>query len=630
MPVKTGTDHILPPVSVKTRILLSFLMVILVLSISIALLGYWVVQKDIIERAEQKVRNDLTTARTVYTSEIERIGQALKLVWPNGNMEALKDKSVHYVQYVTRDGFDSLSSEIAQAAVKKGQPVGGTRIISAQELAAMDANFPGKIPIEIKLTPKATPTGKRVVDSVLAKEYAVPILNGEREIAGVLYGGRAINRDYTFVDHVREMVFGSEMYKDKPVGTVTIFLDGVRIATNVQDQGGQRAIGTQVSDEVYRAVVKQGRTWDERAFVVTDYYKSAYEPIRNIHGDIIGILYVGTLEQPFTDMAREVMQLFLLSVAGVSVIAVLFAFVLAGTISRPLIEVVHASECLASGDWGYQVKGDTSIKEINSMAEAFNAMAVGLKDREESLRVSNEKLAAMNKSYIDLIGFVAHELKGILASAVMNAYAVRDGYLGLINFKQRKAMDSVTRNMDYLDATVKKFLSLGRVERGELPVNKTHLNLKKDVFDSSISSLAPMAVKKNLKIVNEVSPDLVVNADSDLMQIVANNLVSNAIKYSPDAGQIKVTARQVNGTVHVDVYNDSTPMSEEQRGRLFQKFSRLDNPETKKVKGTGLGLYITKQIIERHGGTIAVEPREHGNSFVFDIETGVPKSGDPA
>ncbi len=597
-------------------------MVIFVLSISIALLGYWVIQKDVIGRADQKVRRDLTTARTVYTAEIERIGQALGLVSPNGNIKALKDKlNVHYLRYVASEDFNSLRSEIAREAVRKGDPngVGGTRIIGVEELATL-VDFPGEVTIEIRRTPKARPTDRKVVDSVMAKEYAVPVFNDREEITGVLYGGRAINRDDTFVDHVREMVFGGDVYKDKPVGTVTIFLDDVRIATNVQDKDGQRAIGTRVSEEVYRAVVEQGRIWHERAFVVTDYYKSAYEPIRNIDGGIIGILYVGTLEQPFNDMAREVMQLFLLSVAGVSVIAVLFSFVLAGTISKPLTEVVHASECLASGDWGYRIDSDTSIKEINSMAEAFNAMALGLKEREESLRISNEKLAAMNKSYIDLIGFVAHELKGILASAVLNAYAVRDGYLGLINFKQRKAMDSVTRNLDYLDATVKKFLSLGRVERGELSVNKAALNLKKDVFDNSINSLAPMAAKKNLKIANEVSPEMVVNADSDLMQIVANNLVSNAIKYSPDAGKIKVTARQVNGMVEVDVYNDSTPMSEEQRAKLFQKFSRLDNPETKKVKGTGLGLYITKQIVERHGGSITVEPREHGNSFVFRIE----------
>lgn len=617
----TGTNRVLLSISLKTRILLSFLMVILVLSVPIAALGYRVIQKNIIRRAERQVRDSINAAQIVYTGEIERIGEALKLVSPNGNVEALRNElNVHYLRHVAKPDFGTLRSEIARAAVQQDEPVWGTRIIAPQELATLPGAFPGQQPIEIKSTAKARPTDKRVLQSVMAKEYAVPLFDSGGQVRAVLYGGRVVNRDYTFVDRVREMVFGKEVYKDKPVGTVTIFLDDVRIATNVQDKDGHRAIGTRVSDEVYRAVVEQGQTWQERAFVVTDYYKSAYQPIRDIHGDIIGILYVGILEQPFNDLATEILQLFLLSVGGVTGIAVLFSFILAGAISRPLTQVVHASECLASGDWGYRINTNTSIKDVHSMAEAFNAMALGLKEREESLRVSDEKLAASNKSYIDLIGFVAHELKGILASAVMNAYAVRDGYLGLVNFKQRKAMDSLTRNLDYLDATVKKFLNLGRIERGELAVNKTGLNLKKDVFDVSITSLAPIASKKGLQIANEISPDLIVQADSDLMQIVANNLVSNAIKYSPDAGQIKVTARQIDGKVEVEVYNDSTPMNDQQRAKLFQKFSRLDNPETKKVKGTGLGLYITKQIIERHGGRITVEPREHGNSFVFQIE----------
>jgi signal transduction histidine kinase len=596
-------------------------MVILVLSVAIAALGYRVIQKDVIESAERKVLNDLKVAEMVYTGEIERIGQALRLASPDGDIHALRDRlNLHYLRHVARRDFDTLTSEIAQAALEKREPVGGTRIVTAVELQSMDDDVPGKRPIEIKLTPKARPTDRQMLSAGMVKEYAVPMLDGQGQIEAVLYGGRVINRDYTLVDRVREMVFGEDHYKSKPVGTVTIFQGDVRISTNVQDEDGQRAIGTRVSEEVYEAVIEQGRTWHERAFVVTDWYKTAYEPIRSINGDIIGILYVGTLEQPFNDLARQILMLFLLAVVGVAIVAVLLAFILAGAISRPLTQVVRASECLAAGDWGYRINTNTSIKDINSMAEAFNAMALGLKERQECLRISNEKLAALNKSYIDLIGFVAHELKGILASAVMNAYAVRDGYLGLVNFKQRKAMDSVTRNLDYLDATVKKFLSLGRVERGELAVNKTPLNLKKDVFDSSINSLAAMAGKKGLSISNEVSPELIVQADSDLMQIVANNLISNAIKYSPDGGQVRVTAAPLDGMIEVDVYNDSTPMTGEQRARLFQKFSRLDNPETKKVKGTGLGLYITRQIIERHGGSITVVPRERGNSFIFRIE----------
>ena len=614
-------SRILPPVSIKTRILLSFLMVIFTLSASCALLGYYVTKNDIIERAERKVLNDLTAARMVYTTEIERIGQGLQLIAPDGDLHALRDRlNLHYLQLVGADEFDTLGSPIARIVATRGRALGGTRIIGHDELESMEGDFAGQQPIAIMATPMARPTEREVLSQVMAKEYAIPLLDEAGSVEAVLYGGRVINRDYTFVDRIREMVFGRELYDSKPVGTVTIFQDDVRISTNVLNENGQRAVGTRVSAQVYEKVVEGGQIWHDRAFVVTDWYKTAYEPIRDIDGNVIGILYVGTLEQPFNDMARQILVFFLMSVGGVTLIAVLFSFILAGVISRPLTQVVHASECLASGDWGYQVNTNTSIKDLNSMGEAFNAMAQGLKERQESLRISNEKLAAMNKSYVDLIGFVAHELKGILASAVMNAYAVRDGFLGMVNFKQRKALDSVCRNLDYLDATVKKFLNLGRVERGELAVHKTDLNLREDVFDASIASLEAVAFRKHLNISNEINPDLNVQADSDLMQIVANNLVGNAMKYSPDTGNIRLTAKQVNGKVEVDVYNDSTPITEEQRVRLFQKFSRLDSTETKRVKGTGLGLYITKQIVERHGGTIRVEPREHGNSFVFQIE----------
>ncbi len=616
-------SSILPPVSLKTRIVISFLFVIFVLSASTALLGYYVIQNDIIARAERKVLNDLKVARMVYTGEIERIGLGLKLVSPDDDVEQLKVRlNLHYLKRVEKADFAAIQSEIAQAAVAGGEAAGGTRIISRAELETLGANLAsvGVGSIKIMSTPMARPTAKEVLSAVMAKEYAVPVLDQDGTVKAVLYGGRIINRDHTLVDRIREMVYGRALYNAKPVGTVTIFQDDIRISTNVLDEAGQRAIGTRVSDQVYMKVVEGGQIWHDRAFVVTDWYKTAYEPIRSIDGDIIGILYIGTLEKPFNDMATRILWSFLKIVGGVMVLGVILSLILAGSISQPLTEVVRGTECLASGDWGYQVNMNTPIRETNSLAEAFNAMAIGLKEREESLRVSNQKLIASNKSYIDLIGFVAHELKGILASAVMNAYAVRDGYLGMVNFKQRKALDSVARNLDYLDATVKKFLNLGRVERGELAVHKTDLSLKKDIFDVSMHSLAAISIRKKLAIQNDIDPELRVQADSDLLQIVANNLVGNAIKYSPDAGQIRVTAAPVNGKIEVDVYNDSTPISDEQRAKLFQKFSRLDSPETKKVKGTGLGLYITKQIIERHGGSIRVEPREHGNSFIFQIE----------
>jgi signal transduction histidine kinase len=404
----------------------------------------------------------------------------------------------------------------------------------------------------------------------MVKEYAMPMLDSNGRVEKVYYGGRIINRDYELVDKIRLWVFGSELYDSKPVGTVTIFQDDTRISTNVLDETGQRAVGTRVSAEVYKQVVEKGNIWDDRAFVVNAWYKTAYEPITDIHGHTIGILYVGTLAEPYDAMIRHIVLAFLAIIAG-------------GT----------------------------------AMALVLSAK---LNERELKLKIANEKLADANKNYIDLIGFVSHELKGILASAIMNAYAVRDGFLGMVNFKQRKALDSITRNLDYLEATVGKFLNLGRIEKGELSVNKTELNLRKDIFDVSVDALKSVAVRKNITIDNEIEMDLRIFADHDLMQVAANNLISNAIKYGRQDGRILIKSSGNGTSVRVEVYNDSTPITEEQKERLFRKFSRLENTETKKVKGTGLGLYITRQIIEKHGGRIWVEPQQTGNSFIFQIE----------
>jgi two-component system NtrC family sensor kinase len=561
----------MPLIPLKNRILVSMFAIIAAISVSVAILGYYVIKADIMDSAQKKVRNNLKAAQSFYLGEIERIETAFSLVDLNEDIASLRGKmKLHYLKSAAGADIENVPSEIVQASLESRHGVGGTRIMTDTELLAIDTSLVDSTRIQIKATPMALPMDKRQLEAVMVKEYAMPILDNEGCIVKVFYGGRIINRDYELVDKIRLMVFGSEQYHSKPVGTVTIFQGDTRISTNVLDENGQRAIGTRVSAQVYKEVIEKGNVWNDRAFVVNAWYKTAYEPIRNISGDIIGILYVGTLAEPFDVMARHITMAFIVIVAAGATLALV--------------------------------------------------LSAKLNQREQILKVTNDKLAEANKSYVDLIGFVSHELKGILASTVMNAYAVRDGILGMVNFKQRKALDSITRNLDYLEATVRKFLNLGRIEKGELAVNKTELNLKKDVFDVSVESLKTLAVRKYISIDNEIDENLRVIADHDLMLVVANNLISNAIKYGKDNGRICIKCIANAKSVQVEVYNDSTPISEEQKEKLFKKFSRIETAETKRVKGTGLGLFITKQIIEKHAGRIWVEPREKGNSFIFQIE----------
>lgn len=217
---------------------------------------------------------------------------------------------------------------------------------------------------------------------------------------------------------------------------------------------------------------------------------------------------------------------------------------------------------------------------------------------------------------------MSHELKGVLASTIVNAYSVRDGFWGTVNSKQRKVLDAVTKNLDYLAGTVRNFLDLSRIEKGELKLNKIAVRLREDVFDASLETFAKKIDEKRMEIINNIQPNMRIKCDIDLFFIVVNNLVGNAVKYGFDKGKVVLNSKDLGNKVEIEVYNDSMPIVEEEKARLFKRFSRLNTADKKKVKGTGLGLFITKEIITKHGGDIWVEPRENGNSFILQIGKG--------
>ncbi|MCX7919665.1 MAG: HAMP domain-containing histidine kinase [bacterium] len=192
----------------------------------------------------------------------------------------------------------------------------------------------------------------------------------------------------------------------------------------------------------------------------------------------------------------------------------------------------------------------------------------------------------------------------------------------MINFQQRKALDSVVRHLDYFASTVKNFLNLSRIEKGEMLVHKRKIMLKEEIIDFSIEEFAKLASEKNIHILNQIEPGIIVVGDKDLLLIVTNNLIGNAIKYGIPNGKIVLSARLLNGHYQIEVYNDGRPFTPEEKEKLFKKFSRLSSPESKKTQGTGLGLFIAKQIVEQHGGVIWAESRENGNAFIFQLERG--------
>jgi signal transduction histidine kinase len=221
---------------------------------------------------------------------------------------------------------------------------------------------------------------------------------------------------------------------------------------------------------------------------------------------------------------------------------------------------------------------------------------------------------------ITTLEFVSHELKGILGSTIMCVYSIRDGFLGMLNFKQRATIETIIRNLRRLESTIKDFLDISKIEGGKLKHKKTGVRINADIIKEVEDAFLSEIYERGQVIENNITDEIIANTDRTLLLTVFNNLISNAIKYGKSGGKITINFKKSGNLMEFSVYNDGDPIKEEDKEKLFKKFSRIENQASKKIKGTGLGLFIVKNIVNTLGGDIRIITTENGNEFVFDIE----------
>lgn len=221
---------------------------------------------------------------------------------------------------------------------------------------------------------------------------------------------------------------------------------------------------------------------------------------------------------------------------------------------------------------------------------------------------------------LNTIEFLSHELRGILGSTIMFVYSIRDGLYGFLNFKQKKCIEAAIRNLTRLESTIKDFLDLSKIEDGKMDDSKTNIEVKEIVLTEVLDTFSVEMFEKKITVKNIISNNLHIITNKYLLITIFNNLISNAIKYGSENGNIIISSDTEESLVRFSIYNDGTPLTDDERENLFKKFSRLENESNKKTRGTGLGLFIVKNIVESFGGRIWHESREKGNMFIFEIE----------
>ena len=320
--------------------------------------------------------------------------------------------------------------------------------------------------------------------------------------------------------------------------------------------------------------------------------------------------------------------------AGLTLVAIVAAAFVAAAFTRhitqPIEELTRGAQSIAEGSFDQRLdiwSGD----EIQLLAEAFNHMAARLKENVAQLERSNRKLAEVNEDLkeldrlkSDLLANVSHELRTPLTAIKGYTDYMLERKLGAITEKQEKGLVVVQRNLERLSKSISALLDFSRMDVGHVALNIQPFPLA-PLLEQVVTALRAELERKRLTFSASLDPALPpVIGDRERLSQVFENLVINAMKFTPDGGEITVSAvragRIGRPTAEIRVRDTGIGIPESQLDKIFQRFHQVDGSSTRRYGGVGLGLSIVKIILDAHGAPIGVQSAVgRGTEFRFEL-----------
>jgi len=532
-------------------------------------------------------------------------------------------------------GFDVAVWPVVQGAVA-GQWQSAVDVMTAQDLATLDADMAARAVISLVATQGAVPTERSVEDRGMVIHSAAPVTlpDGTR---AALVGGLLLNRNLDFIDTINALVYQDQSLPEGSQGTATLFLEDVRISTNVRLFENVRALGTRVSAEVRRRVLDDGQVWLDRAFVVNDWYISAYEPIIDSRGDSIGMLYVGFLETPFRQAkARSLLTLSLLFLLTAALSVPIFLR-WAGRIFLPLERMTQTMLRVEAGDLkarNVPQDGDNEIAQVAGHLDDLldqvqerdrqlrawgDQLNLKVEERTRDLRASNKKLEETTERLIiseklaavgEITAGVAHEINNPIAVIQGNLDVART-LLGDATIRVQTEFDLIDDQVYRIGSIVSKLLQFARPDEYSGAANAL---CPAEVLRDCLVLTAHQIEAQDIEVECDFAPGLSVLMSRTELQQVIVNLILNAAQAMPDGGVLSMGLRRVDSDVEIIVQDTGAGMEAETARRVFDAFFT-----TKHGRGTGLGLSISQTLVNRAGGriTVASTPGEGSRFSVY-------------
>jgi K+-sensing histidine kinase KdpD len=211
---------------------------------------------------------------------------------------------------------------------------------------------------------------------------------------------------------------------------------------------------------------------------------------------------------------------------------------------------------------------------------------------------------------------ITHELKTPIAISKLNLETIQKHKLA--ETQQTKLLNNTLEETNRLEALCNNLLVSSQIEAGGYKITNDEINLSELITDAVNRFITRYPLRE---ITKKIATEIFITGDAFLLQIAINNLIENALKYSPKENPVIVTMHKENMLAVIKIIDEGTGIADEEKNLLFKKFYRAGNEATKRAKGTGLGLYLANKICKTHDGNISIEDNPKGGSiFVFTLK----------
>jgi signal transduction histidine kinase len=307
-------------------------------------------------------------------------------------------------------------------------------------------------------------------------------------------------------------------------------------------------------------------------------------------------------------------NLFIGVAAGAIVLALLLGFVLSWSLIGPIQRINSRLAAIASGDFSGRV-------DVPNRDE-LGALGVNVNRMNDELRRLYSELEAASRHKSEFLANMSHELRTPLNAIIGFSQVLREKLFGEVNEKQEEYLDDILTSANHLLALINDVLDLSKVEAGQVELEVAPFSLR-EALERGVVMVKEWATKNGIGLTLEADPHVaLVEADERRIRQVIYNLLSNAVKFTPEGGSVTVSSAQLDGEVHVSVADTGPGIAPEDQARIFEQFQQTE-VGAKEREGTGLGLALSKMLIELHGGRIWVESEVgNGSTFTFALPVG--------